>query len=122
MSAIYHKIERKNMARIYINGKLVDDISGDINVKIENENNIGKIYFNHNMVVEGDIYGDVHAGMNLECRQVNGEASARMNLECGNIFGSASAGMDIKCRSIGGNAKAGMNIKYGHTSKTSSSI
>lgn len=99
------------MARVYINGNLIDDITGDINVKIENEDNIGKVYFSHNMTVEGDIYGDVHAGMSLECGQVNGEASAGMNIECGNIFSSARAGMDIKCGSIGGDAKAGMSIK-----------
>lgn len=99
------------MAKIYINGKLIDDIVGNIEVKIENNTNVGNIGFSYNMVVEGDVTGNANAGMNLDCKNVGKDADAGIDLSCDSVGGNANAGMGIRCGSIGGSARAGMSVK-----------
>lgn len=99
------------MAKIYINGTLIDDIVGDIEVKIDNKSNVGSIGFSYGMVIEGDVTGNANAGMSLDCKNVGKDANAGMGISCGSVTGNANAGMDIRCGSIGGSAKAGMSIK-----------
>lgn len=99
--------------KVYINGEYIKDIEGDIKVELKSENNqfSGTVHFSHTMFVHGDVLGNAHAGMSLDCKNVGKDADAGMSISCEDIAGNASAGMDVKCNSIGGNAKAGMSLK-----------
>jgi len=69
----------------------------------------------HNLQVEGNIQGDVNAGMNINgCGSIGGNVNAGLNINSdGDIGNNANAGLGITCGDIGNNVNAGLGITCG---------
>ena len=68
------------------------------------------------VAINGDVYGDVRAGNDLTCRDIDGNAKAGAEIHAGDISGDARAGVDLHASDIDGNASAGADIHCGDIS------
>lgn len=63
-----------------------------------------------NLSVAGNAYGNVSAGLSLQCGDVGGNATAGSSITCDDIAGNVMAGSNVTCDTIHGGANAGGNI------------
>ena len=116
--------------RIRVNGKVVyEGPSGSVKIdqgnsgsmSVSNVSSRGSISIVNGVsssngvevIVEGDVHGDVDAGMSVTCGNVGGSVDAGMSVTCKDVSGDVDAGMNINAAVIQGDADAGMNVNVG---------
>ena len=64
------------------------------------------------VIINGDVSGDVDAGGNITSANVGGGIDAGGNVNCGNVTGDVDAGGNVNCGTIGGDVDAGGNVRH----------
>lgn len=62
------------------------------------------------VIIEGDVHGDVDAPMNVTCGDVKGDVDSGMNVTCKDVGGNVDSGMSVTCAKVQGRIDAGMNV------------
>lgn len=62
------------------------------------------------VVVDGQVFGSVSAGENVECDAVMGDVQAGGSVTCDNVGGSVSAGGSVNCDDVTGSVSAGGSV------------
>lgn len=60
--------------------------------------------------IDGNINGDLSAGMGVSCDNVEGGVNAGMGVSCDNIDGNVNAGAGVTCDNVDGNINAGGDV------------
>jgi len=102
--------------KVYINGQLQFDNKDNkekIEIHIEKDAILKNLEIDgdNDVVIHGDVNGDVNIGGSLSCDNINGNAMSGGSLKCDDIKGNVNAGGSLKCDTIGGNVNAGGSIK-----------
>lgn len=109
----------KGQIRIKVNDKVVyEGESGSVDVECKGNadfssttiNGVTTITNGINVVVEGNVEGNVNAPMGVECGNVKGNVKAGMSVTCGDVGGNVDSGMSVTCKTVHGDVDAGMSI------------
>ena len=68
------------------------------------------------VVINGNVTGNVKAGNDLACRDIDGDATAGSDMTANDISGDAKAGADLHANDVTGNVTAGADIQCGDVS------
>lgn len=97
--------------KIFVDGKEVHQI-GDGKVEIKVTGNLESISVeNGDVLVSGDVTGDVKVGGNMKCHEVKGNVEVGGNLTSGDVIGNVNAGGNVKCGKVALNVTAGGNVQ-----------
>lgn len=100
-----------NGKRIIVDGKeITNEAEGVVELRIIGGDGNLTIQTDTEVTVEGDVSGNIDAGMNVTCGNVTGDVEADMNVTCRDIGGNVRADMNVNAGDIQGDAKAGMSI------------
>lgn len=61
----------------------------------------------------GDVDGDVISGGNASCGDVDGDVRANGSVNCGDVDGSVNAGGNVDCGDVDGDVRAGGSVRCG---------
>lgn len=64
----------------------------------------------------GDVGGSVHGNCDVNCGDVGGNVNASCDVSCGDVGGSVSTGCNVSCGDVGGSVTAGMGVECGDIS------
>ena len=97
---------------IYIDGKKVAGDLGESKqpVTIVWEGPLNYLKCDGDVIVNGDIKGNVDAGGSVKCGNVGGDVDASGSATCGDIKGNVDAGGSVKCLSVSGRVDAGGSV------------
>lgn len=97
--------------KIFVDGKEVQQI-GNGKVEIKVTGNLESISVeNGDVLVSGDVTGDVKVGGNMKCHEVKGNVEVGGSLTSGDVIGNVNAGGNVKCGKVALNVTAGGNIQ-----------
>lgn len=65
------------------------------------------------LIVTGDVAGDVSAEGDVDCSDVGGSVSAAGDVDCGDVAGNINAGGDVDCDDVKGSVNAGGDVDCG---------
>lgn len=115
---------------IYIDGKPWDGKEGTAQgiVRLEITGDLLNVESNRDVVVHGNVGGDVRADGDVKCADVKGDVFAKGDVEvdgdvggvvraggdvaCRNVQMDIEAGGDIRCGTVGGNVSAGGDVRH----------
>lgn len=96
--------------RVSIDGKSVDGkLTGKVEIRIV-EGQLQNLETDGDVTVEGDILGNVDAGMSVNAKNIHGDVDAGMSVTCGDVSGNVDSGMSVTCGTVGGDVNSSFGV------------
>ncbi len=82
--------------------KTINETSDITTFKVSINEKSDKIEIWGNAKIEGDVVGNITAGADVSCNNVDGNITAGAAVECNNVIGTITAGYSIECNNVEG--------------------
>lgn len=87
----------------------VDELNPDTVISLSDVE-ASEVHILGNVVVHGNVEGNVKAGVEVKCEAVSGNVHAGADVNCDGIAGNVTAGCDVNCDEVGGKVTAGCDV------------
>ncbi len=87
----------------------VDELNPDAVIHLSDVE-ASEVHILGNVVVHGNVEGNVKAGVEVKCEAVSGNVHAGADVNCDGIAGNVTAGCDVNCDEVGGKVTAGCDV------------
>jgi hypothetical protein len=79
-------------------------------VKVEITGNLTSLRTDANVIMAGNVLGDVDAGGSVQCDAVGKSVDAGGSVQCNDVEGDVDAGGSVTCGVVGGDVDAGGSV------------